>query len=58
MHTSFINYDALEAYRHFSGIRIEDNVLITQNGHTVLGDLIPKSVAAVEAIRDGGIYPQ
>ena len=48
---SFIDYDALADYRHFGGIRIEDNVLVTETGHRVLGAPIPKTVAAVEALR-------
>lgn len=48
----FINYAAVAKYRHFGGIRIEDNVLITESGHRVLGDPIPKTVAEVEALRE------
>ena len=47
----FINYAAVAKYRNFGGIRIEDNVLITEDGHRVLGDPIPKTVEAVEALR-------
>lgn len=47
----FINFAALEAYRNFGGIRIEDDVLITQDGANVLGTAIPKTIAEVEAIR-------
>lgn len=37
----FINYDVLEEFRNFSGIRIEDNFLIEENGYRLLGpDLI------------------
>jgi Xaa-Pro aminopeptidase len=52
-HTEFINYDKLEAYFNFGGIRIEDNVLITPEGHRVLGNPIPKTIAEVEALRIG-----
>ena len=41
---AFINYEAVEAYRNFGGIRVEDNVLITESGHRVLGPPIPKMV--------------
>jgi Xaa-Pro aminopeptidase len=47
--TDLINYDNLEAYLDFGGIRIEDDVLITACGAAVLGPAIPKSVADVEA---------
>ena len=48
---SFINYQAVKKYLNFGGIRIEDNVLITSDGHRVLGNPIPKTVAEIEAIR-------
>ncbi|MGD9307740.1 MAG: aminopeptidase P family protein [Desulfosarcina sp.] len=44
-----IDYHKLEAYLNFGGVRIEDDVLITATGASVLGPPIPKSVAAVEA---------
>jgi Xaa-Pro dipeptidase len=47
----FINYDMLENYTNFGGIRIEDDVLVTEDGYRVLGSKpIPKSVEEVEAI--------
>ena len=51
--TEFINYPALGKYRNFGGIRIEDNVLITDTGHRVLGEPIPKSADEVERLRRG-----
>ncbi len=47
----FIDYQALEGYRDFGGIRIEDNVLITEKGFKVLGEPIAKSIAEVEALK-------
>ena len=46
---NFINYDKVEEYRNFGGIRIEDNILVTQNGYKVLGRPIPKEVDDVDA---------
>jgi Xaa-Pro aminopeptidase len=46
--TDFINYDKVETYKDFGGIRIEDDILITDDGHKVLGKPIPKTVAEVE----------
>ncbi len=46
---NFINYDKVEEYRDFGGIRIEDNILVTQNGYKVLGRPIPKEADDVEA---------
>ena len=42
LHTDFINYEKLETYKDFGGIRIEDDVLITKDGCRFLGkDRIP-----------------
>ena len=45
---SFINYAAVEKFRKFGGIRIEDNVLVTAKGVQILGQPIPKQTTAVE----------
>lgn len=44
----YINYDKVEEYRDFGGIRIEDDVLITEIGHRILGPAIPKTVEELE----------
>jgi Xaa-Pro aminopeptidase len=49
----FIHYDKLDAYRNFGGVRIEDNILITESGYRVLGPPIPKTVEDVESLRAG-----
>jgi Xaa-Pro aminopeptidase len=48
--TEFINYDKVETYKDFGGIRIEDDVLVTADGYRVLGKPIPKTVEEVEGI--------
>jgi Xaa-Pro aminopeptidase len=48
--TEFINYDKLEEFKTFGGIRIEDDVLVTEKGGRVLGTPVPKTVAEIEAI--------
>ena len=44
----FIQYEKLESYRQFGGIRIEDDVLVTDNGSKVLGKPIPKTAQEIE----------
>ena len=44
----FINYEKVESYKNFGGIRIEDDVLVTDIGSRVLGKPIPKTVKEVE----------
>jgi Xaa-Pro aminopeptidase len=48
--SQFINYDVVERYRDFGGIRIEDNLVVTQTGQRFLGKPIPKTAAEVEAV--------
>lgn len=51
-HSDFLNYDKIISYKNFSGIRIEDDVLITADSHRVLGDPIPKTVEEIEELRN------
>lgn len=44
----FICYDKLDPYRNFTGIRIEDNVLVTPHGPVILGPPIPKTRQDIE----------
>ena len=44
----FINYDKVENYIDFGGIRIEDDILVTDTGYRVLGKPIPKTISEIE----------
>ena len=48
--SEFINWDAVERFRTFGGIRIEDNVLVTEGGCRVLGRPIPSDIDEVECL--------
>jgi Xaa-Pro aminopeptidase len=47
-HSEFINYDKVLEYKDFGGIRIEDDLLITEDGNKVLGNSIPKEIEDIE----------
>lgn len=46
--SEFVNFDKLLPYYNFGGIRIEDNVLVQDNGNKVLGEYIPKEIEEIE----------
>lgn len=47
----FINYDVVETYKDFGGIRNEEDYLITEDGARRLGKRIPLTPEEVEALR-------
>jgi Xaa-Pro aminopeptidase len=49
-HSDFINYSALDKFKNFGGIRIEDNIIITDDSYRMLGPHIPKTVNEIESI--------
>jgi Xaa-Pro aminopeptidase len=46
----FIDYARLEAWRRFHGVRIEDDIVVTEDGCRILGPHIPKTIDEVEAL--------
>jgi Xaa-Pro aminopeptidase len=48
--SEFINYSKIDKYLPIGGVRIEDDILITEKGHRVLGKPIPKTVKEIESI--------
>ena len=49
--SAFINYEVLNTYRDFSGIRIEEDLLITDTSSRLLGRALPKTLTEIEAMR-------
>ena len=51
LYKGIVDYDKLEAYRDFGGIRIEDDILVTETGCRFIGDRkIPVTVEELEAV--------
>ena len=48
-----INYDTVEKYIGFGGIRLEDDILVTENGAKVLGERLPIEPDDVEKTMKG-----
>jgi len=49
---SFINYDAVEKFKDFSGIRLENNYAMTNEGLQLLGKPLAIDISEVEEIRN------
>ncbi len=55
LNTEFVNFDKLEPYMNFGGIRIEDDLLITPTGNRLLGKRrIPVTIDEIEAFMAEG----
>lgn len=48
VNADFINYKNLKAFSDFGGVRLEDDVLIVENGSRILGRPIPRTIGEVE----------
>jgi Xaa-Pro aminopeptidase len=58
INTDFINFEKLENYLDFGGIRLEDDLLVTANGCELLGDRIPISPEEVEGTMNSSFSRQ
>lgn len=54
INSAFINFDKVNEYRDFGGIRLEDDILVTEDGCRLLGERIPITVDEVEAVMQKG----
>lgn len=50
INTDFINFDRLESYLDFGGIRLEDDILVTETGSEIIGDRIPITPEEIEEV--------
>lgn len=46
----FINFDKVDEYRDFGGIRLEDDILVTETGSEIIGDRVPIDPEDVEKV--------
>lgn len=49
--TDFLNYDKLETYKDFGGMRVEEDWVITDDGARRLGKKVATSLKDIEAVR-------
>jgi Xaa-Pro aminopeptidase len=54
INTDFINFDQLAGYLDFGGIRLEDDILVTETGSEIIGDRIPITPDEIEALMGQG----
>ena len=52
-HAAFLNYGEIEKYKDFSGLRNEEDYVLTEDGARRLGKALPLTIEGVEAIRQG-----
>ncbi|MGF1924343.1 MAG: M24 family metallopeptidase, partial [Bacteroidia bacterium] len=49
--SDFIDYDKLDSFKSFGGIRVEDDYVITEGGYRKLGKDLPLAIRDIEDIR-------
>jgi len=51
-YTDFVNYDEVEKFKSFGGMRVEEDFLITANGKELLGDPLAKTIQEIEELKN------
>ncbi len=50
INTDFINFEKVNQYRDFGGIRLEDDILVTESGGEIIGERVPIEPDEIEKI--------
>lgn len=53
INVDFINFEKVNEYRNFGGIRLEDDILVTETGSKIIGERVPINPDEIEAIVKG-----
>lgn len=48
----FVNYNEVEKFKTFGGIRVEEDFLITNDGKELLGDPLAKTIKEIEELKN------
>ncbi len=51
INSEFINFDKVKTYLDFGGIRLEDDILVTESGARILGDRVPINPEELESLQ-------
>jgi len=53
INAEFINFSKVDEYRNFGGIRLEDDILVTETGSKIIGERVPINPDDIEEIIKG-----